>query len=102
MTTDFDALTKQQQVVMALLAEGLTNRQIAKRMFLSEGTVKSHVSRVLRKIGAQNRTDAAVRYMREEVRELRQELSQHEVVTALPPLEIDLRRRLRAASGGKG
>jgi len=44
----------------ALLGEGLTNKQIAARMFLAEKTVKNYVSRLLAKLGMQRRTQAAV------------------------------------------
>lgn len=51
-------LTPRQQEVLALLAEGLPNKLIARRMKLSEATVKIHVSAILRTLGAKNRTDA--------------------------------------------
>lgn len=51
-------LTPRQQEVLALLAEGLPNKLIARRMQLSEATVKIHVSAILRTLGAKNRTDA--------------------------------------------
>lgn len=53
-------LTQQERVLLDLLAEGLTNRQIADRMFLAEKTVKNYVSRLLAKLGMQRRTQAAV------------------------------------------
>jgi two-component system response regulator DevR len=53
-------LTQQERVLLGLLAEGLTNRQIADRMFLAEKTVKNYVSRLLAKLGMQRRTPAAV------------------------------------------
>ena len=43
-----------------MLGEGLTNRQIAGRMFLAEKTVKNYVSRLLAKLGVERRTQAAV------------------------------------------
>jgi DNA-binding NarL/FixJ family response regulator len=42
------------------VAEGLTNRQIAQRMFLSEKTIKNYVSSLLAKLGMERRTQAAV------------------------------------------
>ena len=54
------ALTDQERVVLDLLGEGLTNRQIAAHMFLAEKTVKNYVSRVLSKLGMERRTQAAV------------------------------------------
>lgn len=53
-------LTDQERVLLGLLGEGLTNRQIAARMFLAEKTVKNYVSRLLTKLGVERRTQAAI------------------------------------------
>jgi two-component system response regulator DevR len=53
-------LTEQERTLLELLGEGLTNRQIAARMFLAEKTVKNYVSRLLSKLGMERRTQAAV------------------------------------------
>ncbi|MEU1549739.1 response regulator transcription factor [Nocardia sp. NPDC005745] len=53
-------LTDQERKLLDLLGEGLTNRQIAERMFLAEKTVKNYVSRLLAKLGLERRTQAAV------------------------------------------
>lgn len=53
-------LTDQERVLLGLLGEGLTNKQIAARMFLAEKTVKNYVSRLLAKLGMERRTQAAV------------------------------------------
>ncbi|WP_433527294.1 response regulator [Nocardia pseudovaccinii] len=53
-------LTEQERTLLDLLGEGLTNRQIASRMFLAEKTVKNYVSRLLTKLGVERRTQAAV------------------------------------------
>ncbi|CAI7978819.1 DNA-binding transcriptional activator DevR/DosR [Frankia sp. Hr75.2] len=53
-------LTDQERRILALIAEGLTNRQIAARMFLAEKTVKNYVSSMLSKLGMESRTQAAV------------------------------------------
>jgi two-component system response regulator DevR len=53
-------LTPQERKLLALLADGLTNRQIADEMFLAEKTVKNYVSNVLSKMGMSRRTEAAV------------------------------------------
>ena len=53
-------LTPQEHEVLSLLAEGLTNRQIAERMGLAEKTVKNYVTSVLSKMGMARRTEAAV------------------------------------------
>jgi len=54
------SLTDQERTVLDLIGEGLTNRQIAERMFLAEKTVKNYVSHLLAKLGMQRRTQAAV------------------------------------------
>jgi two-component system, NarL family, response regulator DevR len=53
-------LTEQERTLLGLLSEGLTNKQIADRMFLAEKTVKNYVSRLLAKLGMERRTQAAV------------------------------------------
>jgi DNA-binding NarL/FixJ family response regulator len=53
-------LTPQQSKILFLIAEGLTNRQIAERLFLAEKTVKNHVTGLLARLGVQHRTQAAV------------------------------------------
>ncbi|MFD4470477.1 response regulator [Rhodococcus sp. NPDC058505] len=55
-----DVLTDQEKVVLDLIGEGLTNREIGARMHLAEKTVKNYVSRLLAKLGMQRRTQAAV------------------------------------------
>jgi two-component system, NarL family, response regulator DevR len=55
-----ESLTDQERRILDLLAEGLTNREIADRMYLAEKTVKNYVSNLLSKMGMQRRTEAAV------------------------------------------
>jgi DNA-binding NarL/FixJ family response regulator len=57
-------LTAREADVLRALAAGKTNPQIALSLFVAEGTVKSHVKHILRKMGAANRTDAVARYHR--------------------------------------
>ena len=54
------SLTEQERRILDLIAEGMTNRQIAERMFLAEKTVKNYVSSLLSKLGLERRTQAAV------------------------------------------
>jgi DNA-binding NarL/FixJ family response regulator len=56
-------LSSQQRLVLAQLAKGLTSRHIAQYLRLSEATVKSHTSEVLRKLGVENRTQATGLYL---------------------------------------
>jgi two-component system, NarL family, response regulator DevR len=52
-------LTNQERRLLDLIAEGLTNRQIAERMFLAEKTIKNYVSNLLSKLGMSRRSEAA-------------------------------------------
>ena len=56
-----EPLTEREQDVLRLLAEGLSNREIGNKLSLTEGTVKNYVTNVLQKIGARDRTQAALR-----------------------------------------
>ncbi|QKV91129.1 response regulator transcription factor [Streptomyces sp. NA02950] len=53
-------LSPREREILVLIGEGLTNRQIGKRLFLSEKTVKNHISRLLAKLGVERRIQAAV------------------------------------------
>ncbi len=68
-------LTDQERRILALLAEGLTNRQIADQMFLAEKTVKNYVSNLLAKMGMSSRTEAAVYAARQADRAARRDES---------------------------
>jgi DNA-binding NarL/FixJ family response regulator len=58
--TGIDALTHREREVLTLLADGRSNREIARLLHISEKTVKAHVSAVLAKLGVVDRTQAAV------------------------------------------
>ena len=53
-------LTQREHDILALLAEGRANREIAQRLYLSEKTVKAHLAAIFRKLGVTNRTQAAM------------------------------------------
>ncbi len=59
-----DVLTERESEVLRLLAEGLTNAEIAVRLSVSEETVKTHVAGILRKLGLAHRTQAAIYALR--------------------------------------
>jgi DNA-binding NarL/FixJ family response regulator len=56
----YASLSPQEQRILALIADGLTNRQIGAELFLAEKTVKNYVSSLLHKLGMSRRTEAAV------------------------------------------
>jgi NarL family two-component system response regulator LiaR len=51
-------ITRREMEILALVAEGMSNREIGERLFVSENTVKTHCSRVFDKLGARRRTQA--------------------------------------------
>jgi DNA-binding NarL/FixJ family response regulator len=60
-----ESLTERERSVLVLLAEGHSNKHIARRLSLTEGTVKGYVSQVLDKLGVSDRTQAALLAHRE-------------------------------------
>lgn len=55
----FSSLSQQEKMVLKLVAEGRTNREIAHKLYLGEGTVRNYVSSILSKLGVSNRAEAA-------------------------------------------
>jgi DNA-binding CsgD family transcriptional regulator len=62
-TRRVEALSRRELQVLEMIATGAKNSQIAERFVISQNTVKSHVSRILQKLPARNRTEAAFRYI---------------------------------------
>ncbi len=67
--TAFSDLTMQERQVLALIAEGQTNREIAQQLYLSEGTVRNYVSSVLSKLHVSNRAEAAAYAIKHHLRD---------------------------------
>jgi DNA-binding NarL/FixJ family response regulator len=63
-TTSEGGLTEREQEVLRLIADGLSNREIADKLVISEKTVKTHVSNILGKLGLADRTQAAIYALR--------------------------------------
>jgi NarL family two-component system response regulator LiaR len=59
-TTVASGLSEREQEVLKLLAQGLTNTEIAERLYLTKGTVRNYVSSILNKLGVEDRTQAAL------------------------------------------
>ncbi|MFF4585342.1 response regulator [Streptomyces sp. NPDC001388] len=60
MPSELASLSPRERDILALIGDGLTNREIGKKLYLSEKTVKNHISRLLAKLGVQRRVQAAV------------------------------------------
>ncbi len=58
-SANLDILSHRQREILELVVEGFTNAQIAKRLFLSESTVKQHLRATYKLLGVKNRTEAA-------------------------------------------
>lgn len=69
-TKDTIKLTEREKEILALMAGGLSNKQIAEKLFLSNSTVKFHVSSILTKLGASKRTEAVYLALKQKLVEL--------------------------------
>ena len=61
----FDTLTEREREVAAAIAEGLSNKEIGEKLFISDGTVRNHISVILSKTGLGHRTQIAVHYLKQ-------------------------------------
>ncbi len=59
-----EPLTEREREILALVAEGLSNAKIGERLYLSEGTIRNAITQILAKLGASDRTQAAVLALR--------------------------------------
>ena len=70
------SLTEAERQVAALVAEGMTNGEIAKLLFVSPGTVKNHLPHIFSKLGVERRTELARAYLRREGEALEREMNE--------------------------
>ena len=56
-----EPLSERELEILALIARGASNREIASQLFIAEGTVKNHVTHILGKLGVRDRTQAALK-----------------------------------------
>jgi DNA-binding NarL/FixJ family response regulator len=56
-----DPLSEREQEILCLIAHGASNKEIAGQLFITEGTVKNHVTHILRKLDVRDRTQAALK-----------------------------------------
>lgn len=64
LTAFAEGFTQRERDIAELIAEGLDNREIAQALYLSEGTVRNHISAILQKCGLRNRTQIAIAWWR--------------------------------------
>lgn len=66
LSTRLAGLSERENEIVGLVAKGLDNKEIAGALYISEGTVRNHISTILAKLGLKNRTQLAIRYYRPE------------------------------------
>jgi DNA-binding NarL/FixJ family response regulator len=59
----FELMSAREMEVVELIADGLSNKEIAARLFISDGTVRNHISTIMEKAGLDHRTQIAVKYL---------------------------------------
>jgi DNA-binding NarL/FixJ family response regulator len=60
-TMHIEPLTEREREILALIAQGASNRQVAERLYVTEGTIKNHMSSILGKLGVRDRTQAVLK-----------------------------------------
>ena len=60
-TMQVEQLTEREREILALIAQGASNRQVAERLYVTEGTIKNHMSSILGKLGVRDRTQAVLK-----------------------------------------
>lgn len=60
-TLQVEQLTEREREILALIAQGASNRQVAERLYVTEGTIKNHMSSILGKLGVRDRTQAVLK-----------------------------------------
>jgi len=63
-TYDLDLLTDREKEICYLIAEGLNNKEISEQLFLGEGTIKNHITKVLQKLELRDRTQLAIHILK--------------------------------------
>lgn len=63
---DSSRFTKREMDIVKLIARGMSNREIANNLFISEGTVKNHITSILSKTGLEHRTQIAIYYLKQQ------------------------------------
>lgn len=66
-TTEWNSLTPAEKVVIQRVADGLSNKEVARRLYLSRLTVETHLKRVFAKLGVSSRTELTARVIRREL-----------------------------------
>ncbi len=63
-TYDLDLLTEREKEICYLIADGLNNKEISEKLFLGEGTIKNHITKVLQKLELRDRTQLAIHILK--------------------------------------
>src|SRR5262249_53579202 len=66
-TPEYDVLSPRELEVLALLVDGFSNKKIAEQLYISPDTVKTHIRHIMEKLAATDRTDAAVKAVRQKL-----------------------------------